>query len=170
MGENILLHILPKRSSCSPPTSLIAIQKSLEIMSKPKLTLYVDTVSPFAYLAFHIIRVSNRSLPHRHILPVIDDTTNLSSFISSFLRFLVHSFHLRRLTGLLFHQIKHLNRQIIIILGMLWLCESSIWPPVWIHTTTSPYPSIFRIGLTLDNQCRHHLYSGNASLASSLSS
>lgn len=27
-------------------------------MAKPKLTLYVDTVSPFAYLAFYVIMVS----------------------------------------------------------------------------------------------------------------
>ena len=27
-------------------------------MAKPKLTLYVDIVSPFAYLAFHLISVS----------------------------------------------------------------------------------------------------------------
>jgi len=30
----------------------------LTSMPKPKLTLYLDQVSPFAYFAFHIIRVS----------------------------------------------------------------------------------------------------------------
>jgi len=27
-------------------------------MAKPKLTLYLDIVSPFAYLAFHLVSVS----------------------------------------------------------------------------------------------------------------
>lgn len=27
-------------------------------MARPKITLYVDTVSPFAYVAYHILRVS----------------------------------------------------------------------------------------------------------------
>ncbi len=27
-------------------------------MPKPKITLYVDTVSPFAYLAYYMLRVS----------------------------------------------------------------------------------------------------------------
>ena len=30
----------------------------MENMSKPKLTLYIDLISPFVYLAFHVIRVS----------------------------------------------------------------------------------------------------------------
>jgi hypothetical protein len=28
-------------------------------MARPKITLYVDTVSPFAYIAYHLLRVSN---------------------------------------------------------------------------------------------------------------
>lgn len=32
-------------------------------MGKPTITLYVDTVSPFAYEAYHILRVR----PYRHI-------------------------------------------------------------------------------------------------------
>ena len=31
-------------------------------MEKPKLTLYIDIVSPFAYLAFHLISVSIHEL------------------------------------------------------------------------------------------------------------
>ena len=30
-------------------------------MARPKLTLYIDTVSPFAYLAFHLLRVRSSS-------------------------------------------------------------------------------------------------------------
>ena len=30
-------------------------------MATPKLTLYVDIVSPFAYLAFYVIRVSSEN-------------------------------------------------------------------------------------------------------------
>lgn len=36
-------------------------------MSKPKLVLYFDVVSPFAYLAFHILHVCK--LPRVSFLP-----------------------------------------------------------------------------------------------------
>lgn len=42
-------------------------------MSKPKLALYLDVVSPLAYLAFHVVRVSfapiTASDPHRNLVP-----------------------------------------------------------------------------------------------------
>jgi hypothetical protein len=28
-------------------------------MAAPKITLYLDTVSPFAYIAYYVLRVSN---------------------------------------------------------------------------------------------------------------
>ena len=31
-------------------------------MPPPSITLYVDTVSPFAYIAYHVLRVSLRSI------------------------------------------------------------------------------------------------------------
>jgi hypothetical protein len=32
-------------------------------MSLPQITLYVDILSPFTYLAFHILEVSQPSIP-----------------------------------------------------------------------------------------------------------
>jgi len=32
-------------------------------MPRNKITLYVDTVSPFAYIAYYVLRVCLRSLP-----------------------------------------------------------------------------------------------------------
>lgn len=32
------------------------------VMAKPKLTIYFDMHSPFAYLAFHVTKVSNSDL------------------------------------------------------------------------------------------------------------
>lgn len=31
--------------------------------TKPRITLYVDIVSPFAYMAYYILRVSSPTLP-----------------------------------------------------------------------------------------------------------
>lgn len=39
-------------------------------MGKPKITLYVDTVSPFAYIGYHILRVSVR-LPCMVVLDLV---------------------------------------------------------------------------------------------------
>lgn len=40
-------------------------------MATPKLTLYVDLVSPFAYLAFHVVRVSYLHCLVAHTAPII---------------------------------------------------------------------------------------------------
>lgn len=32
-------------------------------MASPKITLYFDIVSPFAYIAFHVLKVSQFSIP-----------------------------------------------------------------------------------------------------------
>lgn len=36
-------------------------------MSNPKITFYVDIVSPFAYIGFHVLRVSNSTPAQSHI-------------------------------------------------------------------------------------------------------
>lgn len=33
------------------------LTRVLQMATKPKITLFVDTVSPFAYAAYHILRV-----------------------------------------------------------------------------------------------------------------
>jgi hypothetical protein len=38
-------------------TSLRTTRTTTFRMARPKITLYVDTVSPFAYLAYYILRV-----------------------------------------------------------------------------------------------------------------
>ena len=38
-------------------------------MAKPKLDLYLDVVSPFAYLAFYLVHVSNNHLLARQWKP-----------------------------------------------------------------------------------------------------
>ena len=40
-------------------------------MAKPTLVLYVDVVSPFAYLAFHVITVSGVCQWHNFIIMIL---------------------------------------------------------------------------------------------------
>ena len=46
---------LPKVRNCNWGSDDLYFQ---ERMARPKIKLYLDIVSPFAYLAFHVIRVS----------------------------------------------------------------------------------------------------------------
>jgi hypothetical protein len=39
--------------------------REIAIMSRPKITLYVDIVSPFAYMAYYILKVRPLSLEKR---------------------------------------------------------------------------------------------------------
>jgi len=50
--------MLPSRLLRTPPRIATA---AIANMARPKITLYVDTVSPFAYEAYHILRVSLRA-------------------------------------------------------------------------------------------------------------
>lgn len=67
-------------------------------MAKPKLVLYVDVVSPFAYLAFHILNVSGFLIyiksSGNHIVPFffgLSDNPSEFSYYYTYLLFI----HLR---------------------------------------------------------------------------
>jgi hypothetical protein len=46
-------------------------------MAKPKITLYVDTVSPFAYLAYYILRVGDT------VIQGYEDTWKLAHYLAA---------------------------------------------------------------------------------------
>lgn len=60
-----MTHSHPHVDAVTTYRARLFITSISDTMAKPKITLYVDTVSPFGYIAYYVLRVGGTKSSHK---------------------------------------------------------------------------------------------------------